>query len=161
MLIECGKYPLCMKVYIHIIRYWIRLKSLDNKYMQEMLDIDLQKKIGVKGCWLKIVEYLRKYVNYDISKDKDLKKFQQNFEKKLKETYEKCWSEESRPLNESKLFFSREYKRNFMFEPYIDNLKFQNRKAVSKLRLSDHKFPIEKLRYENIKEKKGYVKYAT
>ena len=38
-----------------------------------------------------------------------------------------------------------------MFEPYIDNLKFQNRKAVSKLRLSDHKFPIEKLRYEHKK----------
>ena len=48
MLIECGKYPLCMKVYIHIIRYWIRLKSLDNKYMQEMLDIYLQKKIEMK-----------------------------------------------------------------------------------------------------------------
>ena len=27
MLIECGKYPLYMKVFIHIIRYWIRLKS--------------------------------------------------------------------------------------------------------------------------------------
>ena len=26
-LIECGKYPLCMKVFIHIIRYWISLKS--------------------------------------------------------------------------------------------------------------------------------------
>ena len=89
MLIECGKYPLCMEVYIHIIRYWI--KSLDNKYMREMLDIDLQKKMDGKGCWLKIVEYLMKYVNYDIeyydiSKDKDLKKFQQNFEKKFKET---------------------------------------------------------------------------
>ena len=38
-----------------------------------------------------------------------------------------------------------------MFEPYIDNLKFQNRKAVLKLRSSDHKFPIKKLRYENKK----------
>ena len=53
-----------------------------------MLDIDLQKKMDGKGCWLKIVEYLMKYVNYDIeyydiSKDKDLKKFQQNFEKQV------------------------------------------------------------------------------
>ena len=154
MLIECGKYPLCMKVYIQIIRYWIRLKSLDNKYMQEMLEIDLQKKMDGKGCWLKIVEYLMKYVNYDINdigKNTDLKTFQQIFEKKLKETYEKCWSEESRPFNESKLIFLSEYKRNFMFESYIDNLNFQNRKAVSKLRLSDHNFPIEKLRYENKK----------
>ena len=39
--------------------------------MQEMLDIDLQKKIDGKGWWLKIVEYLMKSVNYDISKDKD------------------------------------------------------------------------------------------
>ena len=58
----------------------------------------------------KIVEYLMKYVNYDIEyydigKDTDLKKFQQNLKKKLNETYEKCWSEESKPFNESKLFF--------------------------------------------------------
>ena len=51
---------------LYIIRYWTRLKSLGNKYMQEMLDIDLQKKMDGKGCWSKIVEYLMKYVNYDI-----------------------------------------------------------------------------------------------
>ena len=32
--------------------------------MQEMLDIDLQKKMDGKECWLKIVEYPMKYVNY-------------------------------------------------------------------------------------------------
>ena len=90
MLIEYGKYPLCMKVYIHIIRYWIRLQSLDNKYMQEMFDIDLQKKMNEEGCWLKIVEYLMKYVNYDIeyydiSKDKILKNFNKILKRNLKQ----------------------------------------------------------------------------
>ena len=75
MLIECGKYLLCMKVYIHIISYWIRL-SLDNKYKK---CYRLKKKMDGKGCCLKIVEYLMKYVNYDkeyydIIKDKDLLK---------------------------------------------------------------------------------------
>ena len=46
--------------------------------------------------------------------------------------------------------FICEYKRNFQFEPYLDNLPFEYRSKVSKIRLSDHRLPIEKLRYENI-----------
>ena len=48
--------------------------------------------------------------------------------------------------------FLCEYKRNFMFETYIDNLNYENRKTVSRFRLSNHNLPIEKLRYENIKK---------
>ena len=47
--------------------------------------------------------------------------------------------------------FICEYKRNFQFESYLDNLSFEYRSKVSKIRLSDHRLlPIEKLRYENI-----------
>ena len=47
--------------------------------------------------------------------------------------------------------FLCEYKRNFKFETYIDNLNFDIRKIVSRFRLSNHILPIEKLRYENVK----------
>ena len=53
-------------------------------------------------------------------------------------------------INESKIEFLREYKRNFKFESYIDNLNFDNRKIVSRFRLSNHNLPIERLRYDNI-----------
>ena len=46
--------------------------------------------------------------------------------------------------------YLREYKRNFTFESYIDTLNYENRKIIAKLRLSNHNFPIEKLRYEGV-----------
>ena len=157
ILSECGKFPLCMRSYIQIIRYWIRLHT-DNKYMQEIYDLELQKRREGKDSWLRIIEFLIRYVNYNIS---DLKKeennsrlikFQEKFERKIKEKFKQSWNKElNKSFNESKMEFLCEYKRNFKFETYIDNLNFENRKTVCKFRLSNHKLPIEELRYDNIK----------
>ena len=32
---ECGKYPICMKTYVQIIKYWIRLFSTENELLQQ------------------------------------------------------------------------------------------------------------------------------
>ena len=96
-----------------------------------------------------------------LAKIRILKNFNKISKRNLKKLRKNVGQKKADHLMNQNSFFLRGYQRDFMFEPYIDNLKFQNRKAVSKLRLSDHKFPIEKLRYKNKKEKKGYVKYAT
>jgi hypothetical protein len=41
-------------------------------------------------------------------------------------------------------------KHKFEYERYLNTINFENRKNVSKLRLSDHKLPIERGRYLNI-----------
>ena len=43
ILAECGKYPLGMKIFILIFRYWIRLRASENKYMQEVYKLERQK----------------------------------------------------------------------------------------------------------------------
>ena len=43
-------------------------------------------------------------------------------------------------------FYSK-YKKNFQFENYLDNLNWENRKIISRFRLSNHEFPIENLRF--------------
>ena len=147
---ECGKFPLCMKAYIQIIRYWILLQNLDNKYIQELLELELQKRKEGKQSWIKIVELLIKYTKYDIEdirkKDKNLiLNFQHEFEQKIKEMYKQCWRENiNSSFNESKMEFLCEYKRSFKFETYIDNLNFDIHKTVSRFRLSNHILPIEK-----------------
>ena len=158
LLTECGKFPLCMKAYIQIIRYWVRLQTLDNKYMQELLKSELNKVKKERQTWLKVVEFLIKYTNCDINdiqkedNPSNLSKFQNEFEQKIKRMFKQYWQVHmNRSFEESKMEFLCEYKRNFMFETYIDNLNYENRKTVSRFRLSNHNLPIEKLRYENIK----------
>ena len=74
-----------------------------------------------------------------------------NSNSKYKENYIKYWGEQlTDAFNVSKMQFICEYKRNFQFESYLDNLSFEYRSKVSKIRLSDHRLPIEKLRYEKI-----------
>ena len=157
ILSECGKFPLCLKVYVQIVRYWIRLHTLDNEYMQELLKVELNQRKNGNDSWLKIVGFLIKYINCNIDDIQNnnntlsLGKFRYEFEKKIKDMYKKSWKENiNKSFNESKIEFLCEYKRNFKFESYIDNLNFDNRKTVSRFRLSNHNLPIERLRYDNI-----------
>ena len=53
-------------------------------------------------------------------------------------------------------------KANYGFEKYIDFIKdTQYRKLLTQLRVSAHKFPIEKERYENIPREKRTCKICT
>ena len=158
VLAECGKYPLCMKIYIQIIRYWTRLRTSESKYMQELYKLEQQKRKMGKNSWLKIVDFLIKYTNYttDYLEMNDKESFidfsHVHFENRIKEKYKTTWYENiSTSFSESKMEFLCEYKRNFKFEAYIDNLNFENRKIISKFRLSNHNLPIEELRYNNTK----------
>ena len=157
ILAECGKYPLCMKIYILIIRYWIRLRTSKNKYMQDLYKSEKQKKAMGKDSWLKMVDFLIKYTNcttnnIEMENDKKID-IKIDFENKIKEMHKKNWNENiKKSFSESKMEFLCEYKRNFKFEDYIDNLNFDNRRIVAKFRLSNHKLPVEVLRYEKIKK---------
>ena len=127
--------------------------------MQELYKSENQNRIMGRDSWLKMVDFLIKYTNYTIKtngidEDKETNiKF--DFEKRIKEMYKENWKENlEKSFGESKMVFICEYKRNFKFESYIDNLNFDNRKIVAKFRLSNHKLPVEVLRYDKIKTEK-------
>ena len=158
-LAECGKFPLQLKIYVQIIKYWMRLFSNESIYMQKIHLAEIKKCEDNKPSWLKIVEYLIEYTNTKkyfglndiISKPKKLIEI---FESKLKTLYKEWWKENIK--NDSKMEFYNAYKKEFYFESYIDNLSWKRRKVVAKLRLSNHIFPIEKQRYSNIRRNERY-----
>ena len=161
ILAECGKYPLYMKIFVQIFRYWVRIRTSENKYMQEVYKLERQKWKDRKDSWLKIVDFLMKYTNYKINyielEDENSQDdiSQVDFENKIKDIYKKTWYQNvMKSFGESKLGFICEYKRNWKFETYIDNLTFKYQRIVSQFRLSNHNLPIEVLRYNNIKREK-------
>ena len=58
------------------------------------------------------------------------------------------WQNDSLKNKEGKLKFYMELKKNFTFEKYLDTLPRDKRKGITKLRISAHSLPIERMRYQ-------------
>ena len=151
---EVGKYPLIIRAYIHIIKYWVRLLTTENKLLQEIHLCELQTRNKVS--WFSIVENLLKYT--DMIDEVDIEKitakpnvFINKFQDRIYTKYKQFWTKNMSEMEGKKLDFYSNYKKVFKFEKYLDMLNKEKREIISRFRLSAHSFPIEKLRYKNIK----------
>ena len=155
---ETGKYPIILKTYIQIMKYWVRLLNIESKYMQESQISYAKLWKSNRNSWCRrIVEYLMKYTNLEKefklknvieSPNSFLDKFKRNITKKFLD----FWGKEQSSTNNTKLDFYRNIKKQFSFEIYLDILKKEYRIPITRLRLSNHNFPIEILRYKNTKK---------
>ena len=152
ILAEVGKYPISMRIFIQIIKYYVRLHTTQSTLLQNALDDAIRTKHKGKNNWLKIVDLLLKTTKLDhISPEEIIEqqgKFVKRFTTELHNLHKQYWETE-RQNNEGKLRFYFQYKRAYKHEEYLQCLGREDRKAVSKLRLSSHNFPIEQMRYQN------------
>ena len=151
LLSETGKYPPIMKVFNQIYKYWLRIKDSENLLLKEAVTTNMINHENGKLTWYKIVDYLLKLTNVDT----------QNHSKTINEFKESMkilfnlWWEDERKKDKTKLDFYFSIKRNFGYEKYLDNIKYENRIAITKLRLSCHCLPVEVLRYSGtLREKR-------
>ena len=152
ILAEVGKYPLCIKIYTQIIKYYVRLCSSQSILLQNTLIDALKMQHQGKNNWLRIVTLLLKVTKLDqVSPEEIIEqqgKFIRSFQTQLYQLHKKYWETE-RQNREGKLRFYYQYKKTYKYEEYLQYLGREDRKAVSKLRLSGHSFPIEQMRYQN------------
>ena len=119
---ETGKYPIILKAYIQIMKYWVRLISVESKYMQNAHISNLQQLVRGKNNWCKIINYLLIYTDM---------KNNLNIQDIL-----------LKPIKFIKPKFYQTMKKNYYYEKYLDILHKDEREAVSRFRLSDHHLPI-------------------
>ena len=112
-----------------------------------------------KNSWFKIIEYLIKYTNMEqnfkleniISNPKI---FLEEFKYKITQKFLNFWKTEINSKTDTKLDFYKNIKKQFSFEKYLDIMKKELRIPLTCIRLSNHHFPIEKLRYQKVKREK-------
>ena len=156
ILSETGKYPLIMKVYIQIMKYWTRLLNIESKYMQEShLNCHNIWNLN-KNSWFRIIEYLIKYTNMEQTfKIEDIilkpNKFLEEFKLRLHNQFLNFWKEGVNNRRDTKLDFYNNIKKQFSFEKYLDIIKREYRVPITSIRLSSHNLPVEKLRYQKVK----------
>ena len=151
---ETGKLPINIKIFSRIIKYWQRLLTSENKFLKESLKLEIKNLSFNKPSWMKIVIFLLKTTEVEKLpwyNDTLTHKNHKYFNEKLKICFLKWWSNyESRKQDGSKLDFYFKQKKNFKFEPYLDNVPKSTRIYTTRLRTSSHNFPIETLRYKKI-----------
>ena len=58
---ETGKYPINIKIYTYIIKYWLRLSNLEeNKLLKAAYTADVENNQNGRQSWVKIKDFLLK-----------------------------------------------------------------------------------------------------
>ena len=146
---EMGKYPLSVKIFTQIIKYWFRLTLSENDLLKacKQSNITLDQ-LGHQN-WFKIVKFLLKMTGIDspIENEKAANIMIKSFDSGIKKMYQNWWIERLSSVENRKLAFFSQYKKTFKFEQYLDMIPRHVRKYTTQLRTSSHAFPIETLRY--------------
>jgi hypothetical protein len=152
---ELGRFPIMLNIIQSIVRFICctftqSQESLVHKAMLQQIKYNLSHvKTFIKIARLANITTIPKLVNGRISK-----KFATNIIKEWKDWYIRNIFEKIKHTaitnKTSKLRTFFKLKHKFEYEKYLNTNNLKNRKNVSKLRLSDHKLPIERGRYLNI-----------
>lgn len=151
LLSEVGKYPIILKVYLNIFKYWIRLLNNPSNLLKEALKINMKYEEVGNLSWSRTVTYLF-HVTKTIPLGTDAK-IMKNFKMNLEKLFLEWWKSQAVTTGENKLDFYFQHKKNFAFEKYLDNIPRDTRMYLTRLRLSSHCFPIEVQRYKDIERK--------
>ena len=155
LMAETGKFPLCLKIYTQITKYWMRLRTTKNSMLHEAYNISYNDNLDKKKSWMKIVQFLLDYTEMTgenmPSSPKDIDGKMKLFKSKLIAKFKKWWETQAVVTGTKKLDFYFKYKKNFSFETYLDNIPRGTRIPLTKLRTSCHNLPIETGRYSKKK----------
>ncbi len=150
MLAEVGKHPLSMRIYIQTMKYYVRLLNTESKLLQNALLEATKRYQEGKGSWIQQIVFLRKATNLENKFElvKNPTSFNTKFKKALHQKFDEYWQEERK--TDGKLRFYFEHKKDFKYENYLDLAQKDHRIAISRLRLSSHKLPIEQMRIQKV-----------
>ena len=147
---ETGKYPLSVKIFQQIVKYWFRLTYSENTFLQACKRENLSLNLSGRQNWYRMAQYLLKMTNLedaDIRDEKSADKIVQVFIRKIKGKYNEWWNLKMSSVENRKLEFLSQYKKTFKFEQYLDTIPRHIRIHMTRLRTSSHSFPIETKRY--------------
>ena len=154
LLAETGKFPICVKIFSHIIKYWLRIKTTEKTFLKEAHKMNEVNFSSGKRSWMKMINFLTKYTEIDKTKPihiKSINKMTKTFKHKISLKYRDWWTQQAQVTGSNKLDFYYQFKRNFVFEKYLDNIPRNIRIPITRIRLSCHPFPVETGRYASPK----------
>ena len=156
VLSETGRYPIVIKVFMAMIKYLFHLNNAPSKILHAALAVNMGLARDGYMSWFKSIVRILKFCNLEhLLYTIDIKEidFQvRNLKKNLQALYTNVWkSERLNFQTDSKLDLFTALKKDFGISDYLRSLTISpHRMAITKFRVSAHRFPIEIGRYLGI-----------
>ena len=157
---ELGELPLLFHGLTHMLSYWHRLTTINDKCIVRQALNSLEHNGQMHSEWLLSVKLLLKLMGLDnFFHYPDTicnRKFNEVCKEKLRNILEQQWlnlisADISINGQRNKLRFYKTFKQTFKFEPYLDYINdFHSRKTITKFRCSDHTLEIETGRQKKV-----------
>ena len=163
---DLGEFPIQLDGFKSLLTFWHRTRNLPKKTPVYQA-LELQYRDIVNSNWVQTVKLLLEKLELgqyleDPSQIEE-RKFSNLCKERLKQFFIKNWTDKldsDLASQTSKLHFYSKIKRDFKKEPYLDLPVFEHRKAICKIRCSDHKLAIETGRHRNILYNQRYCKFC-
>ena len=152
---ELGRYPIAVYSFTRFVKYCFRLSmSTDKTMLYKAYKVSDSLDFGSIAVYNKLINVLPPNVssNGDLTQNlkANIKQMGKSIQSYIKEKYAKICINNIQS-NEGKLRLYKQIKHNFCTEKYLlDDLAPTVRQAISKIRLSAHKLPIELGRKQSI-----------
>jgi len=152
VLAELGQYPLELDIYINMIKYWVRLKSLNHDSLLKITyEHDLEESNQGITNWVSTVKLILQKIGMEhLWQQRLTNKSIKEIQAKLRDNFENQWNCElfndkfDNPHEGNKLRTYRKIKFGISLEPYLNLIKDkQIRAQFTKLRISAHNLKIE------------------
>ena len=157
VLSETGRFPLTLRIFNNIIQFYFHLRNSTNNILNTALTTNIRLAKEGNNTWFRALERISKFLNLEQLLITSNREEIMNQLTKLKKTSTKLfideWQKERVELSgqSSKLGIFLVIKTSFSLSDYLMKSVYpSHRIALSKIRLSDHKFPIEVGRHDNI-----------
>ena len=146
---ETCEIPISLKSYRLTLNYWHRVTNLPDTVLAKKA---LLENIELRTNWIITIEKLISALDL-ADKVENYYKFKDAAKKALEDGFLEYWINSLSEPTLSRLTFYKKVKKEFRIESFIDTLSYEHRRAITKLRCSDHTLEIEKGRHKGIKDK--------
>lgn len=148
VLSELGRFPLHFNVIKAMIRYYDRLKKIEEMF--PLLHAAYKESISIDdsnhASWFSSIQF----ISNKIAQSLDLKNNKIS-NAILNKFFINEWNKNKEKFSDGKLSTYLTVKNNFGFEKYLDKIKnFEQRRTLTRFRISAHKLAIETGRYKGI-----------
>ena len=153
---ETGEIPLLLKGYKLMIQYWHRVTNLPDRNLAKTA---LLENINLKTNWITTIEKLINTFNLSdfINNGNKLK---YTCKSHIHASFVQHWKTYI-SIDKSRLEFYSNHKLDFEFAEYLITPDFEKRKAITKIRCSDHVLEIEKGRHKKTPREARICKLCT
>ena len=145
---ELGRSPIATSILCMIAKFYDHLKSSNHVLIKQALSESTKLYSEKKQSWVSFFKIIEKELNFSISRA-NKKSLKNHLKKRYTNYWKSTFYNQYIGKREGKFCTYTSLKNQFMYEPYLDQVKnFYDRRALTKLRISNHNLEIEQGRYK-------------